>query len=224
MRIAQVIQSSSWGEISPEAFDRGIGGREGAFVRLAKEWASSGHDVTCFVHTNKAKRFKEGGLRYKDEVVGETGFHEYIPISLAQPMLASFPYDAVVAWECPSVFGMDEILEKQNVRLVHMQVAHLSDAEMVAANQYATGVVALSEWAKKFLVHSGLENPNLYVRPNGVNIEDYPFKEAMKSRRNPAFVYSSSPDRGLWHLLKMWPEIMKYNKRSRLFVAYGVNR
>jgi glycosyltransferase involved in cell wall biosynthesis len=226
MKIAQVIQSNSWGEISPEAFERGIGGREGAFVRLAKEWARLGHEVTNFVHTNKAKRFDEHipSRAIEGKWYFETnGFHEYIPISLAQPMLASFPYDAVVAWECPSVFGMEEIQEKQPVRLVHMQVAHLSDEEMVAANEFATGLVALSEWAKNFLVHSGLTQPNLHVRPNGVNIADYPVNLMKKGKGAPKFVYSSSPDRGLLHLLKMWPLIRSEHKKAILYVAYGVN-
>ncbi len=245
MKIVQVIQSNSWGEISPEAFKTGIGGREGAFIRLATEWAKLGHEVTNFVHTNKSKRFYEwpdpteadgspyifGCFRGAGEASPplfreRKGFHEYIPLSLAQPMLASFPYDAVVAWECPSVFSMEEIQEKQKVRLVHMQVAHLSDIEMVAANQFSTGMVALSEWAKEFLIHSGLtlNSDKLYVRPNGVNISDYPFNKAFKKHRKTSFVYSSSPDRGLWNLLKMWPQIRSEFKKPNLYVAYGVGQ
>jgi glycosyltransferase involved in cell wall biosynthesis len=218
MKIAQVIQSDSWGEISPAAFERGIGGREGALIRLSKEWARFGNEVTNFVYTGKSKRF------YESELLGSGlgGFHEYVPLNLAKPMLRTFPYDAVVAWECPSVFADDDIVEKQPVRLVHMQVAHLDDHEN--AERYSTGVVALSEWAKEFLLHSGLEMPDdkMYVRPNGVNLSNYPIEKAMKKSRNMSFVYSSSPDRGLWHLLKMWPEIRREYKKANLFVGYGV--
>jgi glycosyltransferase involved in cell wall biosynthesis len=36
------------------------------------------------------------------------------------------------------------------------------------------------------------------------------------------FVYSSSPDRGLWHLLKCWPKIRELDSEAELVVTYGV--
>lgn len=226
MKIAQVIKSDSWGEISPEAFERGIGGREGALVRLATEWAKLGHQVTNFVPTKKASRFEEQTSESKRlSITGFPkifGYHEYIPISMAQPSLASWPYDAVIAWECPSIYNNEHVIEKQKVRLTHLQVAHFSDGEMEAAQEFSTGVVALSNWARDFLVSSGLQHDNLYVRPNGVNISSYPIDRAMKKPKKVSFVYSSSPDRGLSHLLKMWPQIRKEFKDAKLYVAYGL--
>lgn len=235
MKIAQVLQSDSWGDVTPEAFQRGIGGREGAMVRLATEWARLGHEVTNFVPIKKARRFEEGNQLYRvmpDGDEDETkGFHEYVSINLSQAMLRSFPYDAVVAWECPSVFGHDDILEKQKVRLTHLQVAHFNDGEQEAAEKFSTGVVALSPWARDFLVHDGLSmsNDKLFVRPNGVNISDYPLGDVKKANMNshngpPSFVYSSSPDRGLWHLLKLWPKIRKEFPKANLYVGYGVSK
>jgi glycosyltransferase involved in cell wall biosynthesis len=238
MRIAQVIYANTWGDVTPQAFERGIGGREGALIRLAAEWAKLGHEVTNFVPTQKASRFEENsfkpnlGRRPKEEQLPSYtptpfGFHEYIPIGLAKHMLASFPYDAVVAWECPQVFASDDVVEKQKVRLVHMQVAHLEDHE--SAEKYSTGVVALSEWAKEFLIHSGLSmsGDKMYVRPNGVNMTDYPLREAARGTSHQgtlSLVYSSSPDRGLWHLLRMWPKVRKEFQWSTLYVAYGVDK
>lgn len=231
MKIAQVIkEGGGWGNLDPSIIKKGVGGREGALIRLATEWAKLGHEVTNFVPTEKAIRVTEtrppGRPKSPDATPAlwrNIGFHEYIPASLAKPMMRNFPYDAVVAWECPSVFADDDIVEKQKIRLVHMQVAHL--AEQAYAEQFSTGVVALSEWAKDFLIHDGLsmESSKMYVRPNGVNISDYPIREK-KTPKNFTMVYSSSPDRGLVHLLKIWPEIMKAHKnKARLFVAYGVS-
>lgn len=230
MKIAQVIQADSWGDVTPEALDRGIGGREGALIQLAKQWARLGHEVTNFVPTQKASRFEEeryegGVLMWKDN----WGFHEYVPLKLARPMLGAFPYDAVVAWECPSIYGDEQVLDKQKVRLTHMQVAHFNNGEQEAAERFSTGVVALSEWAKDFLVHEGLEHPNLYVRPNGVDIEKYPLHEVVRANENafngdPSFVYSSSPDRGLWQLLQMWPTILEEYPKAKLYVGYGVEK
>lgn len=213
MKIANVLHSDSWGDVTPSALERGIGGREGAMLQLSREWAKSGNFVTNFINTKKAVRHQEGD-----------GFHEYVNVNMAQAMLRSFPYDAVVAWECPSVFGHDEVLEKQKVRLTHLQVAHFNEGEQEAAETLSTGVVALSEWARDFLVHDGLTMPEdkLFVRPNGVNIDDYPINRTKSDKIS--FVYSSSPDRGLWHLLKMWPLIRKQYPKANLFVAYGVKK
>jgi len=136
MKIAQVINSNSWGDIGPDSFKKGIGGREGALVRLASEWASLGHEVTNFVSTGGSQRFPAspprpmGHPRNPDATPAfyapwSKGFHEYVPTNLAKPMLRAFPYDAVVAWECPSVYNDEQIQEQQKVRFVHMQVAHL---------------------------------------------------------------------------------------------------
>jgi glycosyltransferase involved in cell wall biosynthesis len=217
MRIAQVLFSNSWGEITPDLFEKGVGGREGAMMRLATEWAKLGHEVTNFVPVENSLRTYGTRLPSNDAL----GFHEYVPINLARPMLESFPYDAVVAWECPSVFASEKVMKKQKVRLVHMQVAHFNPGEEEAAEKHATGVVALSEWHKEFLVHSGLNHPNLYVRPNGIDLSNYP--PIWNKSDLPSFVYSSSPDRGLWHLLKMWREIRLEFKDTSLVVAYGVS-
>ena len=198
-------------------------------IRLATEWAKLGHEVTNFVPTKEARRYDEtmevrryNGLPYMEEV--GSGFHEYVPLNLTKPMLAAFPYDAVVAWECPSIFEDERIRNKQKVRLTHMQVAHLNEIEMPAANEYATGLVALSEWAKQFLVNSGLTQKNLYVRPNGVDITQYPLERVKNKPDQMSFVYSSSPDRGLEHLLSMWPKIREMWPKANLFVGYGVDR
>ena len=222
MKIAQIIDSNSWGPVTPDAFKRGIGGREGALVRLATEWAAMGHEVTNFVGVQKSSKFR-GEWNRDGTPPLFSGFHEYVPFGLAKPMLRNFDYDAVVAWECPNIFD-DDIAERQKVRLVHMQVAHL--AQQAEAEKYATGVVALSEWAKGFLVADGLNMPDskLFVRPNGVDTKAY-WSPAMKKNHKKKFsmVYSSSPDRGLLHLLEMWPQIYKEYK-ALLYVAYGATR
>ncbi len=180
MKIAQVLNADSWGEIGPEALQRGIGGREGALIRLSKEWAKLGHEVTNFVPTKKGHKFSEksrvipAGVCVDGDPYGY-GFHEYIPFGLAKPMLRCFDYDAVIAWECPSIFDHEDILERQKVRLVHMQVAHLG-GEVEPAEKFATGIVALSPWARDFLLSDGLEFPaeKMFVRPNGVDLSAYP--------------------------------------------------
>ena len=235
MRIAQVILGDAWGGVSPEKLDKGIGGREGAMIRLAREWARRGHQVTCYVPTDNPTKFDEpklelnaGGLPTFGDVYPGGGFHEYVPVNMVRQALQSFVYDAVVAWECPTIYSDSKIREIQRVRLVEMQCAHfVSKSEQDNASKFATGVCALSPWHRDFMLYDGLrmsEN-RLHVLPNGVDLSLYPWEPDLSKREGPKrFFYSSSPDRGLVHLLNMWPMIKGRWPEAELRVAYGVER
>lgn len=213
LRIANVIASHSWGQLLPETIEKGIGGREGALIQLSREWAKLGHHVTSFGNVSRGKRFD----------VFEAGYHEYVPMQLTKNTLANWPWDVVVAWECPTIFEEPEIAENAKLKIVELQCADFStDREMVAA-AHCDYVATLSEWHKQYLISRGLETDpdNIVVFPNGIDTSRYHKKE--KPLQKPwRFVYSSSPDRGLWHLLKCWPYIRKLDPEAELVVTYGV--
>ena len=218
MKIANILIADSWGEITPEALNKGIGGREGAMIYLSREWAKQGHEVTSFVPVESGKRF------------GVNAWHEYVPLNLTKPMLANFDWDVAIAWECPTAFDDQRIRDRIKLRITEMQVAHLSQRETRAAEENCHYVAALSQWHADFLLHSGLEmEDKMVVFPNGVDIERYP-REVVQQKfsraigKNPKFVYSSSPDRGLWYLLQSWPYIREEFPEAELSVCYGVEK
>lgn len=221
MKIAQILYAGSWGEVSPETIEQGLGGRETAMIKLAEAWAKQGHEVTNFVNVEQGRRFES-----------DNGFHEYIPIQLCRPMLQNMPWDAAIAWELPSIFDEPRILKNTKVRVCEMQVAHFPHQEMAAAEEYCHAVAALSPWHAEFLIHSGLEmkNGRVISLPNGVDTSRYPreiFEEKVRgytNKANPKFVYSSSPDRGLWHLLKVWGLILKSFPDAQLDICYGLDK
>jgi len=227
MKIANIIISDSWGEITPEALNKGIGGRDGALIYLSREWAKQGHEVTSFVPVERGQRFGQG---YEGDFPF-SGYHEYIPLNLTKPMLANFDWDVAIAWECPSVFADERVRERIKLKVTEMQVAHLSSYEQQALEKYCDVLAVLSEWAGDLLLHSGLEfdKENIQVFPNGVDIKRYP-KEFVEQKLkspvfdNPHFVYSSSPDRGLWQLLQSWPYIREEFPKAKLSVCYGVKK
>jgi glycosyltransferase involved in cell wall biosynthesis len=141
---------------------------------------------------------------------------------MAQTMMATFPYDACVAWECPRVFANPRIIERNPVRLVEMQCAHMLHADIDMTAEFATGVVSLSPWHAGFLELQGIPGPH-YILPNGVDLEDYPYKKRQTLPRKKQFIYSSSPDRGLWHLLRLWPNIRDRWPDAELNIAYGLS-
>lgn len=228
MKIANILISGVWGEVSPEALNRGIGGREGAMIYLSQEWAKMGHEVTNFVNVEESSRFEEAdNLGRYHPLPNWGGYHEYVPLSLTRPMLASFPWDVAIAWECPSTFEDHRILNKVKLKICEMQVCHFSPVEMEAAANYCDYVAALSPWHKQFLLHQGLEmdDDEVVVFPNGVDITKYPATILGKYfEDDPSFIYSSSPDRGLWHLLEIWPRIRKDFPKATLKVGYGAQK
>lgn len=241
MRIAQILLSNVWGEVGPSALERGIGGREGALLYLSREWAKLGHEVTNFVDVEQGQRFyenwdfiyhHEARPTLGNEIPGidtpllNKGFHEYVPLNLSKHMLAHFPWDVAIAWECPSIFEEKQIREQVKLRIAEMQVCHFPPGQMQAAEEYCQYVAALSDWHGDFLRFSGLNKPRhtVVTLPNGVDITKYPKDEYHKGRdfsSAPLFVYSSSPDRGLWQLLQSWKYIRKDFPSAELLVAYG---
>lgn len=220
MRIAQVLISNSWGNVGPEALEKGIGGREGSMVYLAREWAKLGHEVTNFVNTERGNRFTE-----------EDGFHEYLPLNMTKPMLANQPWDVCIAWECPSAWNDPRVSENIGLKIVEMQVAHLEGEEAEAAARNADYIAALSPWHAEFIQSTGVEVPadRYVVFPNGCDLSRYDAVEVNAKRllgvnENPYFVYSSSPDRGLWGLLQSWKYIRKEFPGARLDVGYGASK
>jgi len=218
LKICNILLSNVWGDVDFDAFDRGIGGREGAMLYLSREWAKMGHEIINFVDIKRGKHHKFG-----------EGTIDFVPLNLSKHMMANLPFDVGIAWECPSVFEDAQIRENVRTRICEMQVCHFPPGQMKAAEEYCHYVAALSDWHGDFLRFSGLQKPAhaVVTLPNGVDIFKYP-KEKFEEKLNyvikitePKFVYSSSPDRGLWGLLKSWKYIKRDFPKAELKIAYG---
>lgn len=211
MKIVNYIGGSgSWGDLTPETMNKkGLGGRETALVQLSENWAKSGHEVINFVPVNKAFS-SDNGVRF-------------VPSKESGTYLKSFPVDVLVSWEEARIFGIPEIRDNVRLGIIEMQVSNLAtDEDLDAVVDY---YAVLSEWAGEHLMGANefIDTGKVIVFPNGVDINRFS-KPKYGKKRNSAykFFYSSSPDRGLEHLLNMWPKIREEFPDSELFVAYGV--
>jgi glycosyltransferase involved in cell wall biosynthesis len=83
----------------------------------------------------------------------------------------------------------------------------------------------LSPWHGRFLRLQApmIPEENVHVLPNGYEPSLYPRELAQKDRMDPRFIYSSSPDRGLIHLLDAWPKIKREIPGATLSVGYGAD-
>lgn len=220
LRIAQVLTSGSqWGDVGPLAIEKGIGGRETAVIMLGHKWAEMGHHVECIVPTRKSstRGFPNGGRI------------DFIPLAGMEAFLRFTHHDVIVSWEDSTVFDHPDVIRNSHLRVIGMQVAHLDLAEEQLPNIDA--IVCLSDWAVRFLNESlggMVPDEKFFVIPNGVDLSRYPYygHDVNRVRRNQKFfVYSSSPDRGLHHLLRLWPRVRReVMKDATLQVAYGVTQ
>lgn len=216
MKIANVLNSASWGSLSPDILEKGVGGREGAMIQLSQEWAKQSIEVTNFCNVEKSSRFYEEG-----------GYYEFVPLNITNKTLENFPYDVVIAWECPSLFNNESLRNNVGLKLTHLQCADFpSDQEMHYAGQYCDYTVVLSNWAKEYILNKGIEvtEDKVLIKPNGIRTSRYSFNPKKLVKGAWRFVYSSSPDRGLLHILNMWPDIRKLNPDAELVVTYGVDK
>lgn len=210
LSIAQVLPpgGSSWGDLGYDTLARGVGGRETAVLKLAEQWAKQGHRVTCFVPRKNSERFVFGD--------GEV---QLLPQEAAVHVLAATIFDAVVAWECPRYFAA---VPASTLKVVGMQVAHLTEEfDDSVVDRY----VCLSPWAADFLADQAeIPRSKIDTVPNGISLErfDVPFPEV----EHPRCVYTSSPDRGLHHMMRLWPELNRqlFGGGGEFVVGYGARR
>lgn len=212
MRIVNYIGGSgSWGDLTPETMnDKGLGGRETALIKLSENWGRAGHDVINFVPTSEPAHH---------------GRVHYISINHARQHLENFGADVLVSWEEPRIFAIPKIRNNVKFGVMEMQVSNVrvSAEEDNAIDAYAV----LSNWAGEFLLEQepNINEEKLVVFPNGVELSNYPephFGLARGLKDRLEFFYSSSPDRGLNHLLRMWPRIQEEFPNSLLHICYGV--
>lgn len=219
LKIAQLIAGDpAWGDVTLDALNaRGLGGRETAIVKLAEQWAIQGHHVQCFVPVEKP---------YSD-LFPSGGRIEWTPWKAAQVYLTTGEYDVLVSWEYPNAMNWDNVADRIPCRLVGMQVAHIfMEPEW---DELISGYVVLSKWAGDFLIdqtQGAMSWDKMWAIPNGVDLTRYGKPTIDPTRRNSdLFFYSSSPDRGLHHLLRLWPRFRhEVAPRAELHVAYGLSR
>lgn len=214
MRLVQYIGGiGSWGELNPETMNlKGLGGRETALLNLAQVWANEGHEVFNFVPTESHTSYQYG-----------KGTLRFAPHKEIGTFVRLLEADALISWEEPRIFGVEDIAKNAKVKILEMQVAHLIGWEP-ELDENIDYYAVLSEWAGNFLSTQGAPKEKLVVFPNGVDLNRYPAEPSKHSPGDPwEFFYSSSPDRGLADLLTMWPQIREIAPESKLNICYGID-
>lgn len=208
MKIFVISGYGYWGDVTPDDLykgDRQVGGGETAMISVSRELAKLGHDVTVFYDVKEFGRY--------------SGVH-YMPTELYVPMITRYHCDVLVGWDASFAFRFCDHADK---RVLAFQ---LNDSQVGVYDWTIDHYFHPSKWHQdRFKVlYPEISSEKCFSKmTNGIDFDRYIFPETPK-REPHRIIYSSSPDRGLHHLLQMWPRIREQVPDAELHVFYEIDK
>lgn len=184
---------------------QGMAGSETWAVYLAHEFAKNGFIVYVFNNKEETDIVEEiDNVHYIDY----TRMEDFLQFNLVDYFISSRT--------CESL--KQKIHSLNNYVMIHDVYLHPDtnyDIQKDKVKKYAY----LSDWHKEFLQHHHkIDDAQLFKTANGI----MPYYDDVDNyEKNNQAIYSSSPDRGLYQLLQMLPEIRKEVPDFKLYIAYG---
>jgi len=196
------LTAEIWGPFSPDVLraDRQIGGAETSLVHISKGLAAQGHSVTVFHR------------------LCEPGVYDNVAWKPAQEYNPRECYDALICWDDSEPCKADPCAHAVILAAACNTQPHLQP------NYRIDWAVMLSEWQRKTLCQ---QYPNLSldrssVIGDGVDLKQYAVKNDEKIGPIPnRIIYCSSPDRGLHHILRLWPKVRERIPDAELHIYYS---
>lgn len=207
MRIMMISGYGYWGNIGPDDLKGDtvqIGGGETAMFSIARELAARDNEVLVFYDT--ARPGKYDGV-------------DYVPTRLFAECACAIESDVMVSWDNPHVFRFADLAK------VHVMAFQLNDAFIGPFDHAIDKYFHPSQWHSEMFhkIYPEMSTTKSVVRiTNGINYERYAQK--VDERIPHRIVYSSSPDRGLHHLLRIWPRILERVPDAELKVFYDISK
>ncbi len=198
------VPSALWDWNATYVEKTGIGASEETIIGLARHMGKLGRDVEVFGPLPSAgvltlEEVRDGVKYWPREKLRHLNRQKTLVVSRAPSIGAVIDHPDKILW---------------------LQDAWYPDLTPEVAEKYRK-IVVLTEWHKETM-HKNHEVPlsKMEIIPNFLQAEHFqPLKPA--ARNTSKFVYSSSPDRGLINLLKIWPEIRKKIPDAELHIFYG---
>jgi len=213
MRVAFTSGYSYWGNLSYNDLlgaslngqSKQLGGGETAMMMCALEWARAGHEVFLFAQCTPGRQH---GV-------------DMMPDQLYVDFITSVDTDVLISWDLPHAF---RFADRARARVLAFQLNH---AEVGVFSHCIDQYWHPSRWHRDRFVN---EWPEIEIKKtvpcltNGVDVGRY--VEVAKTARKLPFrvVYTSSPDRGLHHLLRIWPRVKQQAPDAELHVYYDIGR
>lgn len=207
MRIA--INTSAyqyWLKVHPDNLVKGkatqMGGSETAALSIAEALAARGHDVLLGCKVSYPETF--GNLRI-------------CPLDLFPTTVFSGQFDVLVSWDDPHLF---------RIALPHIPVKvlcfQLNDVQLGVIQHVVDLYFHPSEWHRaRFTEEFGVPEAGQVV---GLTNGTDPRLFMDWTARHQRVIWASSPDRGLHHLLRMWPRVIEQVPEAELHLYYDMDR
>jgi glycosyltransferase involved in cell wall biosynthesis/predicted O-methyltransferase YrrM len=170
-------------------YHEGVGGSETYIIEMARNIAFiTGYKVVVFCHTSRS--IVCDNVKYKN-------LNKYIPFINRNHIHTSFisRYSEYIP-----------VTIKNNVDNIYLVVHDLTPTgNIIPIHDKVKGIFCMSDWHKNYLsaIYPTLSNIDIF--PNGINIKEFTLSHENKVPNS--FIYSSFPNRGLIHLLRMFPKI-----------------
>lgn len=180
-----------------------IGGGETALMWLSRGLAQAGHDVDLFYDTARPGNYE--GINF-------------LPKALREHLLSTKDYDVLISWE-----------DLPAARMSHRAKFVIFAIQCNAVDSGITdwGIdryQVVSNWHQEtiYLSDQRITPSKFLIFPNGVDLRRY---EQPHAPRDPfRVIHSSSPDRGLHHLLRIWPRIKRKVPEANLQIFYDMDK
>lgn len=193
-----IFCGNSWEPWVPISTLKGIGGSEEAVIYLSKELTKLGYKVTVF---NDCA-----------EMSGTYDGVEYLPW---QAMSLNDKFNIMISWR-----GHDLRDVKAEKKFVWLHDVPNHNTFTVESIKHIDKILVLSNYHRS-LLPSFVPDDKVFITSNGINLEDFFDKGII---RNPKrMIYTSSYDRGIEHLLKIWEDVRKEVPDAELHIYYGWN-
>lgn len=199
---------SVWGAYSPRVIDEDTGktvaGGEAAFLETAFALAARGHEVHAF-YPGKEDEYR--GVRF-------------FPLTALYPAVFDSSFSAVVSWSDERVLRV----VSPSVRRIFVQ--QLNDLPSSKEFWRAVDVIMpASATHGRYLSRFAPPGADVSWVPLYAGVRPERFaSQPPYHRRPPQVGWWSSPDRGLHHLLLLWPQVKAAVPDARLIVGYHLWR
>lgn len=177
---------------------KGIGGSETAVIELAKQFAANGWKAVVYNWCDAPPEGMEiDGVLYKN----------YWQIDHRDT------FDVLVLWRTPGFLDIDW---KARKLIVDMHDVSNPNEWTPKRLEKVDHVFVKSEYHKS--LYPTVPEKKFVVVGNGIDLRRF---EGQATKNPNRFVYTSTPNRGLEHVLDVWPEIKKEIPDAELHVYYG---
>ena len=197
---------SYWGNWHPSILDdpngnAQVAGGETAMVKTAEGFARNGADTFVFYYGPTTK--------YRDV--------NYLNMNLWDEMASSVDHDLALTWEVPRVFSVATRAKKRWVAF------QCNSSDVGIFDRIIDRYIFVSQWHAASMLSRDprMDSTKFKLCPNGIDPVRY--QQEHGPVKPHQVIHSSSPDRGLHHLLRVWPEVRKKVPDAELICSYKMS-